>query len=289
VYVSSEAQLQQYSDVDAPYTIYITGSFPLTGMSTHIRSNKTVIGQGNVVLSGGGLYLYRSKNVIIRNLTITSSTEDNIGMHYSDHVWVDHCTLVNSTDGNIDITQSSDFITISWCEFLYTVNDGHNFVNLIGSSDADNGSQYHVTFHHNWWSTGCVERMPSVRFGRVHVYNNYYNAPGNNYCVRTRIEAELRVENNFFENVKNPWEQYITGSGTQGKLFASGNNVGFLQAANGVTWTGTVTHKDGTQTVMVPGTDAVFTAPYFYILDSAGNAKNLVMANAGAEAGPFAP
>jgi pectate lyase len=283
VYVGSESELQTYSDANSlPYIIYITNSFTLTGMATHIRPNKTVIGVGNVVLSGGGLYLYRSTNVIIRNLTIRNSTEDNIGIHYSDHVWIDHCTFIDATDGQLDITQSSDYLTISWCKFLYTVDSGHDFVNLIASSDADNGSQYHTTFHHNWWSTLCVERMPSVRFGRVHCFNNYYNAPGNNYCVRTRIEAECRVENNFFANVKNPWEQYITGTGTQGKLFAANNNVPFLGTDFGVTWSGTTTNKDGTIRVMIPGTDSVFTPSYSYPLDAALQVPNLVTNWAGA-------
>jgi pectate lyase len=290
VYVGSEAQLQMYSDVNPPYTIYITNSFNLTAMNTHIRSNKTVIGVGNVVLTGGGLYLYRSKNVIIRNLTIVGSSEDNIGIHYSDHIWIDHCTLKNSTDGNIDITQASDYITISWCKFQYDSNNGHDFVNLIASSDSDNGSQYHVTFHHNWWSTLCTERMPSVRFGRVHCFNNYYNAPGNNYCIRTRVGAELRIENNFFTDVQNPWEQYITGAGgTQGKAWASGNNVPFLGTAYGVTWTGTKTNSDATIRVVIPGTDTVFTPPYSYTLDNALEVKNIVIENSGAGQGPFAP
>ena len=290
VYVGSEAQLQTYSDVNPPYTIYITNSFPLSGMSTHIRSNKTVIGVGNIVLTGGGLYLYRSDNVIIRNLTIDGSSEDGIGIHYSKLIWIDHCTVKNSTDGGIDITQASDYLTISWCKFIYDVNSGHDFVNLIASSDADNGSQYHTTFHHNWWSTNCVERMPSVRFGRAHMFNNYYNAPGNNYCVRTRKEAECRVENNYFENVKNPWERYITGSGDiQGTLFATNNNVGFLETSFGVTWSGTTTNGDGTIRQMIPGTDTVFTPGYSYTLDNALNVKSIVIDNAGAGKGPFAP
>jgi pectate lyase len=289
VYVSSAAELEQYSDVNDPYTIYITASFNLSGMETHIRSNKTVIGVGNVTLSGGGLYLYRSSNVIIRNLTITGSPEDNIGIHYSDHIWIDHCTFSNSTDGNVDITQASDYITISWCKFFYTVDNGHNFVSLIAASDSDDGSQYHVTYHHNWWGELCRERLPSVRFGRVHLFNNYYNAPGNNYCARTRVGAELRVENNFFENVRNPWEQYVTGaSGAQGKLFASGNNVGLGDTSYGVTWTGTVNHKDGTVTNMLPGTDNVFAAPYSYSLHNALDVKSVVTTYAGAGKGPFA-
>jgi pectate lyase len=291
VYVGSVTELEAYSDVNPPYTIYITNSFSLSGMSTHIRNNKTVIGLGNIVLTGGGLYLYRATNVIIRNLTIRNSTEDGIGLHYSSHVWIDHCTIMDCADGGIDITQQSDNITISWCRFVYTSAPpgNHNFVSLIAASDSDSGL-YRVTYHHNWWDVNCAERMPSVRFGRAHIFNNYYNAPGNNYCVRTRKQAECRVEGNFFQNVRNPWEQYITSFGDiQGKLFATSNNVAFLETAYGVTWTGTITNSDGTVRMMIPGTDGVFTPPYSYTLDPVTSVPFIVTNNAGAGKGPFAP
>src|SRR4029078_9715463 len=135
-----------------------------------------------------------------------------------------------------------------------------------------------------------IARMPSVLFGPVHCCNNFYLAPGDNYCIRTRVEAELRVENNFFQSVQNPWEQYVTGAGgKRGKLFASGNNVPFLGTNDGVTWTGTKTNKDGTIRNMVPGTDVVFTAPYSYTLDPPAAIPTLITNNAGAGKGPFAP
>lgn len=271
VVVSNASQLDAYTDSNTNVIIYVSGTIPISGMSTHVRANKTVIGLGtNATLVGGGLYLYRSTNVILRNLTIRDSSEDDIGIHYSAHVWIDHCTIVNATDGGIDITQQSEDITISWCHFYYESNQGHDFVNLIAASDSDSGN-YRVTFHHNWWATNCVERMPSVRFGRVHCYNNYYNAPGNDYCVRTRIDAQCLVENNHFENVNNPWEQYIT-SGTPGLLYATNN------AFVNVTWT-----------KQYPGTDSVFTPPYSYKLDPVALIPNMVTNYAGAGKGPFAP
>ena len=271
VVVSNASQLEAYSDSNTNVIIYVSGTIPVSGMSTHVRANKTIIGLGtDATLVGGGLYLYGYSNIIIRNLIIRDSTEDDIGIHKANHIWIDHCTIVNAEDGGIDITQQSDDITISWCYFYYEVNHGHDFVNLIAASDADDGN-YHVTFHHNWWGTNCIKRMPSVRFGRVHVYNNYYNAPGNDYCVRTRIDAQCRVENNFFQNVNNPWEQYIT-SGTPGLLFATNN------AFANVTWSS-----------MYPGTDTVFTPPYAYNLDPAALIPNIVTNNAGAGQGPFAP
>ena len=55
--------------------------------------------------------MYGYSNIVIRNLTIRDSSEDNIGIHYANHIWIDHCTIVNATDGGIDITQQSDDLT----------------------------------------------------------------------------------------------------------------------------------------------------------------------------------
>ena len=118
--------------------------------------------------------------------------------------------------------------------------------------------------------------MPSVRYGQVHLFNNYFNSPGNNYCIRTRIDAEVLAENNYFEDVKNPWERYVTeAGGSPGKLRASGNiEVSTTRYVN-------PEPDDGNQSFLIPGDDAVFTPPYSYMPDDAATVKNAVMAGAG--------
>ena len=51
-----------------------------------------------------------------------------------------------------------------------------------------------VTWHHNHWVERVIERMPRVRFGQVHVFNNYFASPDNNYCVRAGRGARLRAD-----------------------------------------------------------------------------------------------
>jgi pectate lyase len=262
-----------------PTIIQITGHF----VSGYPRcyADKTIIGIGSGAWLDGGVYLdAHANNVIIQNLKITSnsSSEDGVTIKGGQNVWVDHCTFVDCGDGSLDITVGANNITVSWCKFIYTTDHGHDFVNLIAASDSDSGD-YFVTFHHNWWSTLCIERMPSVRFGHVHVFNNYYNSPGNDYCIRTRIDAQLLVQNNYFENVQNPWEQYITSAGgTPGKLNASGN------VEVNCTWVADAApDKDGNQRLNIPGTDAVFTPSYDYTLDDANSVKASVMAGAGSQ------
>ena len=119
----------------------------------------------------GDLGVKHLTNVIVRNIHFTNpgtgngsggaGDGDGLTMQYATNVWVDHCTFTDCADGSLDITHASDWVTVSYCKFNYTTNSGHNFVNLIGHSDnnaAEDTGTLHVTFHHNWWSTLCVER-----------------------------------------------------------------------------------------------------------------------------------
>jgi pectate lyase len=100
-------------------------------------------------------------------------------------------------DGQLDITNASDFVTVSWNRF-----ENHDKVMLIGSSDsatADRG-KLRVTLHHNLFED-LGQRTPRVRFGQVHVYNNYYkigNAENYVYSWGVGIESAMYAENNFF-------------------------------------------------------------------------------------------
>jgi pectate lyase len=288
VTVTTGAQLNEYASTKKPCTIFVSGTLQVTGMDTHVGPNKTIIGVGtNATLQGGGLYLHKSTNVIIRNLTIDGSTDDNLGMLYSSNVWVDHCTFKNAKDGNMDINRASDNITISWCKFLYETEQPHSLASLIGSSDSEvvSSNKLHLTFHHNWFGQNIRERMPSIRWGTVHLFNNYYNAPGNHYCIRTRLNAQSRIENNVFENVKNPWEVYITDTtNAVGRIFATNN----LEL--NTTWGKSTTNTGRGLSIVqiVPGTDEVFTPPYSYVLDATTSVPKLVTDFAGAGKGPFA-
>lgn len=288
VVVTNGAQLNEYSSSKKPCIIQVSGTLQVSGMDTHVGPNKTIFGLGtNATLVGGGLYLYKSTNVIVRNLTIDRSSDDNFGILYSSNVWIDHCTFKNAKDGNLDINRGSDNVTVSWCKFLYETEQPHALASLIGSSDREVGSsnRLHVTFHHNWFGQNIKERMPSIRWGTVHLFNNYYNARGNNYCIRTRLNAESRIENNYFDGVRNPWEVYITDTtNVVGKIFATNN----LEV--GTIWSSSTTNtRKGLSIVrIVPGDDEVFVPPYSYNPDPASAVPKLVTNFAGAGRGPLA-
>src|SRR4029077_12714759 len=126
------------------------------------------------------------------------------------HVWIDHCSISDGSDGNLDITDGSDYITISWTKFWYSAQrtGDHQFCNLIGAADdvSSDVDHFKVTFHHDWWADNVAERMPRVRYGQVHVFNNLYTAAGNHYCIGVGVDANLLVENNAFVGVQTPVE-----------------------------------------------------------------------------------
>ena len=283
VTVTTAADLSYYVGiVDTPYIIQVSGTIdlaPLEDKKVSIRSNKTIRGIGeNPTIIGSLAFKKHSSNVIIERLNISAPTKsygegDGISVKEDiNNVFITKCTFLNCWDSCIDITRRSDWVTVSWCKFYFSHTANNDRVHLIGGGDShDDQGKLHVTFHHNWYGFQCWQRIPSVRFGRAHVYNNYYNCANNLYCVRTRLYAECLVENNYFINVQNPWERFDT-IGTPGKLHAAGN------ALVNVTWD---VHESGV--VLIDGTDTVFTPSYSYTLDNGADVPAIVQNGAGAD------
>ncbi len=285
VTVDNAADLIYYvEDTDQdPYIIYVDGVIDLGGSNIRVRGNKTVIGLPGSRITGN-LKCYRSEesNNIFRYLNMDNKAKagdgDCISLDGVTNIWIDHCTFTDAGDGAVDIKNGADYVTVSWCKFQYPTATEHTFCNLVGHSDSNGDTDMghlRVTFHHNWYSTLCHERMPSVRFGKAHVYNTYFDCPGNRYCIRTRLYAECLVENNYFNDVQNPWERYVTSAGGDpGLLYASGNFF-----TDNVTW---YVGYDSSS-VLIDGTDTVFTPPYAYTLDNASMVPGIVMWGAGVD------
>jgi pectate lyase len=209
--------------------IHVSGK--ISGIVT-VGSNKTILGMCGAEIDGS-VDLTGSSNVIMRNLKIvgyncTDSPSDCSGGHDAVHVqdgdhhlWFDHLDISDGSDGNLDISHACDFITISWTKFHYSGRTdpanqyGHQFCNLIGHSDS-NGSEdtghLNVTFHHVWWADKVEERMPRVRFGKVHVFNSLYTATGNQYGIEGGVSCNIRSENNVFVGTNNPIDLSHTDS-----------------------------------------------------------------------------
>ena len=125
-----------------------------------------------------------------------NSNYDNIQTVGGTHVWIDHCSfsdgdrqdhqfpsvfeaphvghdyLVEHHDGLVDVTLKSNYVTLSYNRF-----ENHDKTNLLGGTDtatvANGFGLLSVTVHHNLYRN-AGQRLPRVRFGKVHVYNNVY-------------------------------------------------------------------------------------------------------------------
>ena len=148
------------------------------------------------------------RNIIIRNITFQGPGSIDVGGNdlisstsSAKNIWVDHCAFIDGMDGNFDITQKSDFHTVSWCTFSYTSRSYmHQNTNLIGSSDSETTGYLNTTFAFNWWGTGCKQRMPMARVGKIHMLNNYFSSTTASNCINPRKNSEFLIEGNYIDN-----------------------------------------------------------------------------------------
>jgi len=163
--------------------------------------------------NSGILSLSGCKNIIIRNITFQGPGSIDVGgkdlissTSSAKNIWVDHCAFIDGMDGNFDITQKSDFHTVSWCTFSYTSRSYmHQNTNLIGSSDSETTGYLNTTFAFNWWGTGCKQRMPMARVGKIHMLNNYFSSTTATNCINPRKNSEFLIEGNYFEEGVNKY------------------------------------------------------------------------------------
>ncbi|GLY05104.1 polysaccharide lyase family 1 protein [Actinoplanes sp. NBRC 101535] len=233
-----------------------------------VSSDKTIVGVGsNAGLTGAGIFIKKASNVVVRNLKISFAVApvDLIAVQKSDHIWIDHNELFNDTshdkdfyDGMLDLTHATDLVTVSW-NYLHD----HSKGSLLGHSDnnaAEDTGKLRITYSHNWFDN-VASRLPRLRFGTVHLYNNLFtNAKTSGiHCL---MNSQCLVENNVFVDVKLPvWT--TQDSDEDGAAVISGNDFGGAEPV--ITKTGTFTK-----------------APYTVTLDATGTVAATVKAGAGA-------
>jgi pectate lyase len=193
--------------------VHLSGTVDTGDTALSIGSNKTLRGVDKNAKIVGGIVISGQSNVIIQNLTVQGKGQgyypaDSAAASGSHHLWFDHLNILDGGDGILDLTNGSDRATVSWCKFWYTNSTHtHRLALLFGNSsekcDVDTGKNNH-TVHHSWFSTLVDQRMLRLLFGKGHVFNNYYNAPGNEYCVGSGSWGSILIENNYFKDVNSP-------------------------------------------------------------------------------------
>src|SRR5690242_228067 len=179
-----------------------------------LNPNTTIIGVGsNAYLPNGWFKISKIDNVIIRNIKVTNPCDlapkwdsgDGAGNYNSafdgttidgaTHVWLDHMWYTDAPytddkeplgntdkngvvkrvqchDGAVDIKNGADYVTLS-----NDIIEEHDKTDLVGSSDSTTSDDGHlkVSFIADLYRNSA-DRSPRVRFGQVHVADNYYAA-----------------------------------------------------------------------------------------------------------------
>ncbi len=226
-------------------------------MQMTIPSNTSIIGKtANAGVKNGVLSISGKTNVVIRNLTIKDAYDyfpswyqsnennfnaewDNVVITGSTYVWIDHCTIGDSEhtyaeisvnnnsrkekwvtyDGLLDVVNGSNYVTLSYNKF-----ENHDKTTLIGNKDgkSEDDGKLKVTLHHNYYN-GCTQRLPRVRSGQVHLFNNYYEAIGS-YCIGVGTKSQVYSEKNYFSlTAKKAYEKYTKEGYADGCLTAVDN------------------------------------------------------------------
>lgn len=237
-----------------PRVIHVTGKLRGT---LAVGSNKTIIGlsEAEIIGTGQALHLVGSRNVIIRNLTLTGTRQrhqPNTILHDVENVWLDHNAFVDGSPDLLLVSGTSNFVTLSWNLFRFSLfAHEHAGVN-IGASDSatESAGRLKVTLHHNYFADLVNERMPRVRFGQVHTFNNLADAGTDEltrsyYAVRPGFEANIRSERNIYANFQGPswyWTSERLGAETSTVFnFARGNANSLIQSIEDVCVPGCVT------------------------------------------------
>ncbi|XP_042500321.1 probable pectate lyase 4 [Macadamia integrifolia] len=175
----------------------VSGTIELSSYLS-VSSYKTIDGRGQrIKLTGKGLRLKECEHIIICNLEFEGGRGHDVdGIQIkpkSRHIWIDRCSLQDYDDGLIDITRESTDITVSRCHF-----SRHDKTMLIGADPSHTGDRcIRVTIHHCFFD-GTRQRHPRVRFGKVHLYNNYTRGWGI-YAVCASVESQIYSQCNIYE------------------------------------------------------------------------------------------
>ncbi|MAA78979.1 MAG: hypothetical protein CL916_06935 [Deltaproteobacteria bacterium] len=223
----------------------------------NLRSNTTIDGRNHYIrLYGEGLILSNVSNIIITNIIFKEGTggdtNDALKIIDSTHtVWVHHVSFSNYGDGLVDITLQATNITVSWCKF-----SNHRKVMLISASpETTEDAVIQVTIHHNWFKK-TNSRHPRLRFGKVHAFNNYFDAWGH-YGMGCSQLGQCYSEANVFE-ADDDTDAII-------KRVGEDTNNGKVKSVNDLLLNGADIQENGT----------VFTPSDFYTYNAERASQNL--------------
>jgi pectate lyase/pectin methylesterase-like acyl-CoA thioesterase len=128
-----------------------------------VASNKTLFSDRGATLRHGTLVVDGAQNIIIRNLKFrglwewddaTQGAYDLQGWDFialtngARNVWIDHCDFAKVYDGQVDIVQGSDLVTVSYCRFTGDLGaEAANQINHLESLYQANPADPRISYY----------------------------------------------------------------------------------------------------------------------------------------------
>ncbi|MBN1306308.1 MAG: hypothetical protein JXA18_00220 [Chitinispirillaceae bacterium] len=234
VTVSSMSQLQSEAKSSGKKIIIIAKGTYTGNLS--VSSDKTIVGKEPGVIIKGSVKVSNVNNVILRNFAVQGDRCDSydackggadaVGIgSTAHHVWLDHLDISDGQDGNCDINNGADFVTITWCKFWYSYAKEHRYSNLISGGDNVPGDKgkLNTTYAYCWWADKVDQRQPRGRSGKVHVVNNLYTSSEASYACGPGVDIQMLIENNVFNNTGSAIQIF---DGSPAPAFKSIGNIG---------------------------------------------------------------
>ena len=201
----------------------LSGEIVITG-NVDIGSNTTIDGRGaDITLTApGGCHEIQfwgedHSNLIVHNITFHKvGTGDNCGQAFgmafgSSNVWLDHCTFTENGDESASSGHGSTDFTMSFTRFY---NTGKGSL-LSWNPNHEEDANTRVTIHHSAYLKGpdySVSRIPKIRRGKVHFYNNVIDGWGWSAVEITQYGEGL-IERNHFNGYNDTYPAMMTAAG----------------------------------------------------------------------------
>jgi pectate lyase len=172
-------------------TITLASKLRIT--SHHLTIDGTTAPPPGITLAGGTLLFVSTApdtahDIVLRNIRITDGYDNLAIGHGARNIVIDHCSFRRAGDGNIDIYDRAENITVQWCIL------GANQKNSLIRDRCRN-----ISLHHNLYANG-VERNPQIQDDCmvVDMVNNVIFNWGGNYGTRFRKRSTGNLIANYY-------------------------------------------------------------------------------------------
>ncbi|HLP02834.1 MAG TPA: pectinesterase family protein [Opitutaceae bacterium] len=222
-----------------------------------VKGNKTLFSVHGATIRHGTLSIDNVQNVVIRNLKfrglwewddVTTGLYDQMGWDYilvtngAKNVWIDHCDFGKVYDGQADVTNGADLVTMSWCRFSGDI-DGtvetqiNHLESLYQANPADPKIAYYASLRTAGQTVAQIiaHELPQKKCSLVGSADNNeaVDAPGG-LCY-----LNVTLHHNFYQNVTqriprmrygnaHTYNLYIDGAGISSSAMSANMNAAVL-------------------------------------------------------------